>query len=230
MLEFAKLNGYVLFQEALVDHMITYIFKKVAAGVMDYDKVIDHFKYLISQLQNTVCIGKVGREVLNATLETIPHLAKLYNVLLKEIIGKRRNMYEIFFDYFITTLVEYLSYRVVQEESVEVWIDILKSSHKWRFCIPGAKRRNEIMLYDTFILCLVDPTIWESFCDRKFVPDARFLWIIHRCFQEYFSLNFKKACERYLWSSDELYSNQELIECARNDFPEVAEIIARRPH
>ncbi|KAI3659733.1 hypothetical protein MP638_005207 [Amoeboaphelidium occidentale] len=229
LLQFAKTNNYLRFQKALVHHMITYIFKKVATGVMDYDKVVDHLIYLISQLQNTVNVGIVGREVENATHETVLDLAKLYNVLLKEIIGKRRNTYAKFFDYFISTLVEYLSYKVVQDESVTVWLDILMSSHKWRFVIPGAEWKYKIKLIDMFILCLVDPTIRESFCDKQFVPDVRFLRALESCFERNFSLNFKKACERYLWSSDELYSNEELIELAREHYPEVAEKISRRP-
>jgi hypothetical protein len=177
--------------------MIIYIFKKVAAGVMDYEKVAEHLIYLISQLHDTVSIGIVGSEVENATHETVLDLAKLYNVLLKEIIGKRRNNYAKFFDYFISTLVEYLSYKVVQEESFTVWIDILMSSHKWRFVIPGTEWKHEVKFNDMFILCLVDPTIWESFCDRQFVPDVRLLRVIESYFEGNCSLNFKKACERH---------------------------------
>jgi hypothetical protein len=208
---FATQNNYTLFEQALVERIVTSIVKIVAEGSIDCEEAFDHIKRLLPKLQNMENVGYISAYIENVEPENLLALSQLYEHLFKDVIGKRRYNYSGFFERFVDHLIINLAQIVVEKDSVQNYLDIIKRCLKWRFFVlDGSWRKRYIY---TQRICIVDDTIRDIFYHKGFYLDETFLKHITKTLKEGCSENFRKACERYLYSSEYVSDeNKHVIE------------------
>jgi hypothetical protein len=116
---FATKNNYTLFEQALVEHIVTSIVKIVADGSIDCEEAFDHIKRLLPKLLNMENVGYISAYIGNVEPENLRALSQLYELLIKEVIGKRRYNYSGFFERFVDHLIINLAQIVVKKDSVQ---------------------------------------------------------------------------------------------------------------
>ncbi|KAI3656083.1 hypothetical protein MP638_002708 [Amoeboaphelidium occidentale] len=142
----------------------------------------------------------------------------------KEIIGKRRSNCEKFFADFVERHVTSLASIVVRRESAKRLMDIFKNCLKWRFVILDGWWREENYCSRLQQVCLVDETIRDIFYNKGFYLDYDFLKDVVEIMNTGCSVNFRKACERCLHSSEHVTEVDELVIAAREACQKRAEL------
>ncbi|KAI3656645.1 hypothetical protein MP638_007419 [Amoeboaphelidium occidentale] len=117
------------------------ISRAIAAGSIHLEDVASHLSDLISKLNDIVNIAYSAIVIDEARYERLPELAKLYKLLLKEIIGKKRHNYGSFFKILVSSLNYVIVSIVVKDENIEEYLDIFKNCLKWRFVVPSGDWR-----------------------------------------------------------------------------------------
>ncbi|KAI3656238.1 hypothetical protein MP638_001694 [Amoeboaphelidium occidentale] len=108
VLSFSCKTDYRLFQQEILKHILISTIKNVSNGLMNCDRVIELLENLIPWLQNVEDIARNCCVVYLAIAERLPDLAKVYEFMLKEIIGKRQRNYDLFFERFLERLIQYI--------------------------------------------------------------------------------------------------------------------------
>lgn len=202
ILDFAVSKSYASFQQEILKYIIVGIMRNIANGAIDYDKGVGYLRTAISRMQH---FDKIGQECCffeEATSKSLPALAKAYQFLFKEIIGKRRSNCEKFFADFVERHVTSLASIVVRRESAKRLMDIFKACLKWRFVILDGGWREENYCSRLQQVCLVDETIRDIFYNKGFFLDENFLGDVVEIMNTGCSVNFRRACEKYLHSSE----------------------------
>ncbi|KAI3655682.1 hypothetical protein MP638_000354 [Amoeboaphelidium occidentale] len=98
----------------------------------------------------------------------------------------------------------------------------MKNCLKWRFVVPD----DEWWTIPANVerVCIVDDTIRDIFFNKGFHIDDHCLEDMRKLLSKICSLNFRKACERYLYSSEYVSGDNELVIDAREACQERAEI------
>jgi hypothetical protein len=206
---FATKNNYTLFEQALVEHIVTSLVKIVAEGSIDCEEAFDHIKRLLPKLLNTENVGYISAYIRNVEPRSLRALSQLYELLFKEVIGKRRYNYSGFFERFVDRLIYNLAQIVVKKDSVQNFLDIIKRCLKWRFFVLDGSWR-KLNIY-TQRICIVDDRIRDIFYHKGFYLDETFLKDITMTLKQGCSENFRKACERYLYSSEYVSDENKLV-------------------
>ncbi|KAI3656332.1 hypothetical protein MP638_001376 [Amoeboaphelidium occidentale] len=208
ILSFANKKDNSLFQQTLVKFIVVSIVKNVAIGSIDCNNAIEHIKFLLPQLKNMEDVKRAGDCIEDAVTTHLQALSEVYDFLLKEIIGKRRNNYTGFFKGFVSGFVLSLNPLVVQQDNVQAELEILKHCLKWRFVVPDGEWR-ELQGF-TLRICIVDDAIRDIFFNKGFYLDHNLLDDITRLMNEDCSDNFRKACEQYLYSTEYVSGESKL--------------------
>lgn len=212
-LSFANKKDYSLFKPELVKYIVASIVKNVAVGSIDCKQAIQHIKFLLPQLKNMEDLRCVGSCIEDAGTTHLQALSEVYDFLLKEIIGKRRNNYSGFFKGFVRRFIFSLNPLVVQQDNVQAELKFFKHCLKLRFVVSDGEWR-ELQGF-TRGICIVDDTIRDIFFNKEFYLDHNLLNDMTRLLYEDCSINFRKACEKYLYSSQYVSDNDEHVIEAR---------------
>lgn len=104
---------------------------------------------------------------------------------------------------------------VIKQEDVEAYLDFLKECLKWRFNIDDGYWRNVNIKLWFKIVCIVDETVRDIFYPKGFIVDEEVLYEIEDKLFNGWSLNFRRACRKILYSSKYVNETDELVIAAR---------------
>jgi hypothetical protein len=226
-LDFADARNYSFFSEELLTCIIHSIIENIATGSIAGDDGIKHLLHLIPRLKRLEYSGYRCCAVEEASRKTLPDVAKVYKITLKEIIGKRKNNYDWFYASYIDGFISDLARLVVKHESIDEELEIFKSCLKWRFVVPTGSWR--VQYEYTQRVCMVDDQVRDIFYHKGFYLDNQCLKDITKQMDKGCTVNFRKACERYLNSSIYLiYASKERITAAREACQRRAEIQSKQ--
>ncbi|KAI3659732.1 hypothetical protein MP638_005206 [Amoeboaphelidium occidentale] len=221
-LDFAHSKGYSCFHQSILKYIIFGIMRNIAAGLITFDKSEEYLRTAISQIQRFDRIGQEFCFFEDVTPRSFPALEKAYQLLLKEIIGKRRSNCEKFFGHFVETHIISLADFVIRQESPDDLLNIFKDCLKWRFILSGFDMRR-IRNVELQKICIVDETVRDIFYPNSFFPDGDCLKDITERLSHGCSINFRKACERILFSNQNVSETNELLIAGRGAFIKRAE-------
>ncbi|KAI3659777.1 hypothetical protein MP638_000906 [Amoeboaphelidium occidentale] len=214
MLDYAFENGYHLFQQAIMKHMVDEIVISILRGCINVDQGLERLKWLIPQVENVERIGYPAFWFFKMDSKTLSARTRLCEFLLKEIVGKRRKNYACFFRGLIQEWMEALSEIVTNEEYRQDQLDALKVFLRWRFVIPnGSWRLTDSNSYQ--LVCLVDESLRSIIYPKGFYMKYLCWREMERLLTYGCSKNFRNACEKYLYSSDLVCHDNELVVEAR---------------
>ncbi|KAI3656104.1 hypothetical protein MP638_001245 [Amoeboaphelidium occidentale] len=214
VLDLARTMEFALFEQAMLKPLILDAAKGIILASIDCDQGLEQIKYLIPQLKDASDIGNVGSMIQFVKPTSLPTVVKVYELLLKEIIGKRRNNNAKFFAAFVRGFIWTLSDIICREECIERYLAILKSCLKWRFVVLDGDWRREL-LHDAQIVSLFDETIRDIIYHRGFRINNDCVKIISDRLNKGCTVNFRKACEKYLFSSEYISDSDEDVIAAR---------------
>lgn len=214
VLDFAKRNKYELLQWTAIGRIGDHSIERAAFGTIHFDEFTEHLMPLFELSKSLESFGVIGLKPKHLSLKALPTFNKVSEFLLKEIVGKKRNNYALFFCYFIQQWMNALHQIVTKEEYRQDQLDALKVCLRWRFVIPnGSWRLTDSNSYQ--LVCLVDESLRSIIYPKGF-------YMKYLCWREMVRLltygcskNFRNACEKYLYSSDLACHDNELVVEAR---------------
>lgn len=198
-----------------MSNIIDNIFRQVAVESLGYETGMKHLLRWIPRLGDLLGIGNVSLYLFEVKAENVKDLCKLYVVLFREIVGKRRLKYDIFFEVFLPEMIE-TSYQIVfYIENVEDYFNCLKECLKLRYFVP-----NRGLLYNqqddfTEKLCIMDENLREIVYPAGLYIQEDSLRDLIDIVEQGYSANFRMICERYLYSSEYVSDESDLVIAAK---------------
>lgn len=215
VMKFAEQKNYLALQNKFADKIMNNVFYLVAEGLIKYEEGLEHLRSQIQKLRDLTDTQLLGRHISLASVDTLPGLARLYDYLLKELIGKRRQNYAPFFGGFIREMIGGLFNTILDRNNLEQHLAVLKSCLRWRFFISDDHWRTEKLDLFTQRLCIYDEEIRRIFFPNGLVLDDKSIKNLTDRLNEDCTVEFRQACERFLFYSENVDEKNELVFKAR---------------
>jgi hypothetical protein len=201
LLNFAEKENYSLFQQELLTLLVRSTVRNVALGSLNVNIFLQNLPSWINRVLNVEELASSAYYTKDAIVDNLPALANVFNVLFKEIVGKRRPNHNVFFERFFGNLICSLADIAVKKDSAKEYLVILKNCLKWRFAIVDTDWRKQCQHTYSQRLCMLDDTIRDIIYPKGFLLSDDFLKDIILAMSNGCSVNYQKACEKYLESS-----------------------------
>lgn len=214
-LDYASKENYPRLEQATVAHLISSSIKNITVGSIDFSYGIELVKRLLPKLEDMADIADKSCFVDRAKTDCLSSVSSLYDVLLKEIIGKRRRNNGVFFKEFVSRFLFFLSLLVHKQDCLKE-LEIFKNCLKWRFVVPEGDWRSR----DSYAqkICMVDDTVRDIFYKDGFFLTDHCLQDITNSLKCDCSATFLKACEKYLFSNPYVSSDSKILSPAREAY------------
>ncbi|KAI3655968.1 hypothetical protein MP638_003458, partial [Amoeboaphelidium occidentale] len=215
LLRFAEKENYSLLQQEILILLVRSTVRNIALGSLDVDIFLQNLPSWINRVLNVEELASSAYYTKDAIVENLPVLANVFNVLFKEIVGKRRPNYHVFFERFVGNLICSLADIAVKNESAKEYLVLLKDCLKWRFAIVDTDWRKQCQHTYSQRLCMLDDTIRDIIYPKGFFLSHEFLKDISLAMSNGCSVNYQKTCEKYLFSSENVSGDNGLGITAR---------------
>lgn len=214
-LDFACKNNYANFGHKIAKYIIFTVIRKVANGSLDCDQGVQYALHLIPQMNDMADIQYVGYLISETTPNNVSAVGVVYNVLLREIIGKKKNNYHVFFQNFMQEFILSLAQNLHEKENVQDYLGAAKDCLKWRFALRETGWRNKCDFDIVKRLFILDEEIREIISQKCLGVNGDFLNDMKNLLQKGCSISFRKACEKILYSSEYVSEDNKLVIAAR---------------
>jgi hypothetical protein len=228
ILHFAVRKNFKTLQDKIASHIIDGIFHLVASGSMEFEKGLQQIQCLMQKLLDLTQTVHVCRHMVRSDPETLPGLARLYEFLVQDVMQKRKFNYIWFYQIFVLEMVKSISFIIGFVDDYEPYLSILKSCLQWRFAVPDGHWRSGKLDHHNTRICIIDEELRDIFYPHGFIlhddgtRDITSL-VYHRC-----SLKFMKACEGYLYCSENVDEQNSFVLEAREACKRMLEWNARK--